>query len=154
MFSNFDLDFRDRKWCILKSFEFVQSARGSRTSPASITVRRCETKKLYESVALMHGPEFSKCWNFRKCWRWWRVHAFKSTKIARWGPGPPRRRIEITPAKLILNILIYIYIYVYTCIYIYLYISTYVCTYIYIYIYIFLHTYIKFAIILCNEMPM
>ena len=39
---------------IVKSFEIVWSARASRRFPASITVRRCETRKLY--VAKQPGP--------------------------------------------------------------------------------------------------
>ena len=47
-----------------KSFEINQSARVSRRFPASITARRCQTRKLYESIALVHAPEnfeMTKC---------------------------------------------------------------------------------------------
>ena len=48
-FSNFDLHFRDYKWCILKTFAIVVSAGVWISFSQSITAGRCETKKLYES---------------------------------------------------------------------------------------------------------
>ena len=50
-FSNFDLDFVTVNDVFSNSFEIVQSAHVSKRSLASITVRRCEPRKLYESVA-------------------------------------------------------------------------------------------------------
>ena len=50
-------------------------------------------------------PEFSKIGNFMKSWRSGPLSGLKSPRgpcwrdFNAWGPGPPRRRIEITPAK-------------------------------------------------------
>ena len=43
-----------------------------------------------------HGPEISKSWNFPKYWRWWRGHASKITKFARWRDFNALRRSHVS----------------------------------------------------------
>ena len=44
----------------------------------------------------VHGPEIWKSWNFPKYWRWWRVHASKITKFARWRDFNALRRAHVS----------------------------------------------------------
>ena len=96
---------------IVKSFQIVQVFFARERLSASITSGRCESRKLYGNVLNLHGIG-----NFRNDKIFGNVDAgegltplnqpksfagaisMPAAPRPGWGPGPPRRRIEITPA--------------------------------------------------------
>ena len=95
--SNFDYDFRDHQWCVLKKFW-------------NRRVRRClnfiswkyhgwtlrNNKVIRYHSNRFHDSEIWKSWNFPKYWRWWGVHAPKFMKFARWRDFNALRRAHVS----------------------------------------------------------
>ena len=95
-FSNFDHDFRGRKWCIMK----IPSIRLVGPCMNFIfwkyhgwTLRN--KKNIRDQAAGSMDRKFGKSWNFPIYWRWWRVQASKFIKFGRWRDFNALRRAHV-----------------------------------------------------------